>query len=84
MEPRTRDWIDVGMKGYGVEADVGRLDVIMFAVANLQVEKSFFPQSALQASNSSLPYKHVIVGDGLGIDAPNRMLLEPKMLSLQN
>ena len=84
MRPRTRDWIDVGMKGYGMEADIGWLDVVVFAVANLQVEKSIFPQSTLQASNSSLPYEHVIVGDGLGIDATNPMLLEPKMLSLQN
>ena len=39
----TRHWIDVRMKWYGVEADFRRLNVVMLAVANLQMEKPILP-----------------------------------------
>ena len=39
----TRHRIDVRMKWYGVEADFRRLNVVMFAVANLQMEKPILP-----------------------------------------
>ena len=70
------------MEGNSMEADVGWLNVVMFAILDLKMEIAVFPESPSESAYSRPPHKHVVVGQRSRLDSPNGMLLKPEMLPL--